>query len=57
MKIRMLFGTFVEIDGKRTELKNDSIVDVPSEVAEALLGSRAELAEPAAPAPGPKKVK
>jgi len=55
MKIRMLFGTFVEIEGKRVELKNDEIVDVPREVAEPLLGSRAELVEPAPSTP--KKVK
>jgi len=60
MKIRMLFGTIVEIGGERVDLKNDTIVDVPAEVAEALLGSRAELvdeapAEPVlAPEPAPE---
>jgi hypothetical protein len=57
MKIRMLFGTFVEIDGQRVELKNDTIVDVPEEIATPLLGRRAELVEPAAPAPALKKAK
>ena len=57
MKIRMLFGTIVEIDGARVDLKNDTVVDVPDEIAAPLLGSRAELVEPAAPAPAPKKAK
>lgn len=59
MKIRMLFGTIVEIDGARVDLKNDTIVDVPDEIAAPLLGARAELAEPVAPVPTPaaKKAK
>ena len=49
MKIRMIFGTYVEIDGKRVDLKCDTTPDVPKEIAIPLIKrGRAESAEPVA---------
>lgn len=55
MKIRMIFGTTVEIDGKLVDLKCDSTPDVQDEIAEPLVASG--RAEPVTPPAAPKKSK